>query len=113
MHEMALMEGLLDLIRGAAREQGFTHVARVVLEVGRLSGVEAEAMRFAFDVGTAGTVAEGALLEIEETEGAGRCLSCGRESPVQAFYDPCPACGDVPLVVTAGRDMRLRYLDVD
>lgn len=113
MHEMSLMASMLEIIEDQARTEGFGQVTRVVLEIGRLSGVEPEAMRFAFDVGTAGSIAEGADLLLEETPGRARCPACGLETPVEAFYDPCPACAGYPLEILQGRDMRIVSLDVE
>ena len=113
MHEMALMAGMLEIIQSSAAEQGFTKVNKVVLEIGRLAGVEPEAMRFAFDVGTQDSLAEGAELEIEETPGTGLCPGCQKESPLEAFYDPCPYCATVPMRILTGREMRIKFLDVD
>ena len=47
MHEMSLCESIMQIIEEAQR-QGFKRVIRVRLEIGRLSGVEIEAMRFRF-----------------------------------------------------------------
>ena len=113
MHEMSLMAGMMEIIQSSAAEQGFTKVTRVVLEIGRLSGVEPEAMRFAFDVGTQDSLAEGAELTIEETPGSGQCPACGKVSPLEAFYDPCPFCATVPMRILAGKEMRIKFLDVD
>ena len=113
MHELALMAGMLEIIRGEARAQGFARVTRVGLEIGRLAGVETEAMRFAFDVCTAGSVAEGAELAIEAPEGMGRCQSCGRDVPVLAFLGSCPGCGATDLRIIAGKELRIKYLDVE
>ena len=113
MHEMSLMASMLEIIEAQARLDGFRHVARVILEIGRLSGVEPEAMRFAFDVTTRDSVAEGAELVIEATPGRARCGSCGAEAPVQACFDPCAACGGFPQEILAGRELRLLALDVD
>jgi len=85
----------------------------VILEVGRLAGVEVEALRFAFDVVTAGSLAEGAALEIEEPAGLGRCAACGNVSPVTARYELCPRCRTLPLTVTGGTELRVKALDVE
>ena len=113
MHEMSLMASMLELIEAQAREEAFDRVTRVVLEVGRLAGVEPEAMRFAFDVGTHGSVAQGAELVLLDTGGRGRCQGCGLEAALEAFYDPCPACGRFPMEILAGRELRLVSLDVE
>ena len=69
MHELSLAEGVLDLIEETARREGFSRVHGVWLEIGRQSAVEPEAMRFCFDAVVRGTLAEGARLEIDVTDG--------------------------------------------
>ena len=44
MHEMSLAEGVVQIIEDAAREQGFSKVKTVFLEIGWLSSVEPDAM---------------------------------------------------------------------
>lgn len=113
MHEMSLAEGMLQIIEDSARANGFTGVKTVWLEIGQLAGVEAEALRFCFDAVTRGSVAEGACLEIVETPGEGRCLSCNRQVAVSERYDACPECGGFPVEVTGGTEMRIKELEVE
>lgn len=113
MHEMSLAEGVVQIIEDAAREQGFTRVRTVFLEIGWLSSVEPDAMTFCFDAVSRGTVAEGAKLEVIDVPGAGECLSCGRTVEIGAVFDPCPVCGGHPVHPTAGTEMRVRELEVD
>lgn len=113
MHEMSLAEGVLQILEDAAREQGFTSVKTVVLEIGRLSSVEPDAMRFCFDAVARGTLAEGAALEVIDLPGEGQCLSCGKTVALAAVYDPCPVCGEYPVQPTAGTEMRVKELEVD
>jgi len=113
MHEMSLAEGILDLIEDAARREGFGRVRTVFLEIGRLSSVEPDAMAFCFDAVTRGSRADGARLEIVTVPGTGLCLDCGRETVLEAVYDPCEHCGAVPVKVIGGTEMRVRELDVE
>jgi len=110
---MSLMASMLEIIEDHAAREGFRRVLRVDLEIGRLSGVEPEAMRFAFDAGTRDSVAEGAELVIQETPCLARCPACALESPLEAFYDPCPACGGYPMEILSGRVMRIVNLEVE
>jgi hydrogenase nickel incorporation protein HypA/HybF len=66
---------MIDLMTEHAR---CARVKRIVLEVGKLTAVLPDAIRFCFDVCSAETVAEGAELEIVETPGQARCRACGR-----------------------------------
>ena len=113
MHEMSLAEGVLQVIEDSARQNGFTQVKTVWLEIGELSGVEVEAMRFCFDAVVKGTLAEGARLEIVATEGQGRCLTCGQTVHIQLRYDPCPLCGGYPVEPVGGLEMKVKELEVE
>ncbi len=113
MHEMSLAEGVLQVIEDYAEKEGYSRVKTVWLEIGRLSGVEVEAMRFCFDAVTRGSLAEGAALEIVETEGQGWCLVCGKTVPLAARYEPCPECGDFQVQVAGGTEMRVKELEVE
>ena len=113
VHELALMEGMLLAIEESAQAQGFQRVRGVVLEVGCFAGVDPEALRFAFEVVTGGTVAEGACLTLEEPLGTGWCAACNQGLPVRSRLDPCPLCEGFPLRVTGGTELRLKALDVD
>lgn len=113
MHEMALAEGILQLIEDAARDQGFTSVRMVCLEIGQMSSVEPDALRFCFDAVTRDSIAAGAALEIVDTPGQGWCMQCSATVPMQALYDPCPHCGSYQVQATGGTEMRVKELEVD
>lgn len=113
MHEMSLAEGMLQIIEDSARANGFARVKTVWLEIGELAGVETEAIRFCFDAVTRDSVAEGAHLEIAETAGEGRCLSCNKMVRIAQRYDACPECGGFPVEITGGTEMRIKELEVE
>ncbi len=113
MHEMSLAEGVLQIIEDAAEEQSFRRVKTVWLEIGRLAGVEVEAMRFCFEAVTRDSVAQDAELQIIETPGRAWCMQCADTVEVQALYDACPRCGGYQLQVTGGNEMRVKELDVE
>lgn len=113
MHEMSLAEGILQVIDDAAREQGFSRVHVVRLEIGQLSSVEVEALRFCFDAVTRASLAEGARLQIDSVPGAGWCMMCSKTVPLPALYEACPHCGGYQIQPTAGTEMRVKDLEVD
>ena len=113
MHEMSLAESVLQIIEEAAQEQGFQRVRTIVLEIGQLAAVEFDAMRFCFDAVTAGSIAEGATLEMVTTPGAGWCLQCVASVPVTEQMGTCPQCGGFRVQVTGGTEMRVKELIVE
>ena len=113
MHEMSLAQNLLQIFVASAVTQNFRRVRGVVLEIGELSSVEPEAMRFCFDIVMRGTLAEDAVLDIIETAGEGCCQACGAFFAMDALYGLCPVCGSPHLQITAGRQMRVKDLSVE
>lgn len=113
MHEMSLAESVLQIVENSARSQDFSRVKAVWVEIGRLSCVEPEALRFAFAAVTDGSIAHGARLEIVEVAGRGVCLECAAEVELAERHAACPSCGSYKLRVTGGEDMRIRELEVE
>src|SRR5512147_2388389 len=113
MHEMSIAEGVLQLIEEAAEREGFKQVKTIWVEIGKLSGVEAEALSFCFDAVTRGSIAEGAAFEIVAVPGRGRCPQCGKETELEAVYDACRHCGALPVEVIGCTEMKIRELEVD
>lgn len=113
MHEMSLAEGVLQILEDAANAEHFSRVKSVRLEIGRLSSVEPEAMRFCFDAVTRGSIAEGAQLEIIDVPGTACCFACGATVEIAAVYDPCPACGGYGMQPVGGTEMRVKELEVE
>ncbi len=113
MHEMALTEGVLRLLEDQAAAQHFERVRKVWLEIGELSTVDPEALRFCFEAIRAGTLAEDAALEIIRTPGRAYCMDCSKAVRVVQRYDSCPDCGGDRLQVTGGDEMRVKELEVE
>lgn len=113
MHEMSLCESVLQVIEQQAEAQQFRRVTAVWLEIGALSGVEPEAMRFCFDVVMQGSLADGARLEIMDAPGVAWCLLCAQNVAVRQLYDQCPHCGSHQLQIVGGDQMRIKELEVE
>jgi hydrogenase nickel incorporation protein HypA/HybF len=113
MHEMTLAEYILQIIEEAAIAQDFTQVKTVWMEVGRLSCVEKEALRFCFSAVVDGTIAQRAKLEFIDIEGRGWCVRCECEMDISTLYDVCPACGSYAIQVVAGNEIRIHELEVE
>ena len=113
MHEFSLCEGIIDAITAQTRQQGFNRVRRVWLEIGALANVELDALRFAFEVVRADTVAASAELDIITLPGRAWCLECARAIEIDEFYAPCPRCAGYQWRLTGGNEMRIKELEVE
>lgn len=113
MHEMSLAEGMIQLLEDHARDQQFTKVNKIWLEIGQLSSVEVESLLFCFDAVAKNTLAQDAEVIVESVPGVGWCLDCAQPVHCSSLYEPCPLCQGHQIQVTGGKDMRIKELEVD
>lgn len=110
MHELSLLESVREIIESHAQSHHFSRVTQVTLEIGKLSCVEQEALRFGFDIVMQGTLAESANLIISEKEGLGLCRQCGQHTGMAALYDPCRHCGSPSVEIVEGMELKVKEL---
>ena len=108
MHELAVAEGLVDAV--TERLPG-TKISEVRLEIGALSGVVPDSLRFCFDLATEGTGLAGARLEITEPPAQCRCRTCGSEFQPDSPIVLCP-CGSPDAAVLSGEQLKIVSVSV-
>ena len=112
MHEISLMQTTLEVALDQAAKHGAQRIHWIKLRVGTLSGVIPEALEFAFDRVTEGTIAAGASLELESIPAICYCATCQAEfQPTDWVYD-CPRCHQLTAEVRQGRDLELAALEL-
>ena len=108
MHELAIAESVVEAV--TQRLPG-AKVACVRLEIGALSGVVPDSIRFCFDLATEGTGLAGARLEITEPPARCRCRACGAEFQPDSPIVLCP-CGSPDVAVLAGEELKIVSVQV-
>lgn len=108
MHELAITQSLVDAV---TEHTAGAPVAVVNLRVGKLAGVVPDALRFCFDMVTAGTPLMGAKLVIDEPDGVGRCRSCDDDFALPDLILLCP-CGSADVSVLSGRELSISSVEV-
>ncbi len=108
MHELAITEGVVTAVTEKLPDAKITCVR---LEIGALTGVVADSVRFCFELVTEGTNLEGASLEIEQPAASGQCRDCG-----SVFEPAWPIalcqCGSADVAVLSGADLRIISVQV-
>jgi hydrogenase nickel incorporation protein HypA/HybF len=112
MHEMSLAESVVQIAEETARSHGGSRISLVLVEVGRLAGVEIDALRFCFEAASRESLAAGARLVIEQPEGQAWCMPCGETVPLSGLAEPCPRCGSHQLQVTGGNELKVREVEI-
>ena len=113
MHELSLMEAVRDQALEQANRHGGGRIVAINLRIGSLAGVEPEALRFAFTVVMAGTIAEQARLVIEAVPAVCFCGPCAQPFPAAGGDCECPRCGAISLELLQGRELELRSLELE
>ncbi|MFV0435794.1 MAG: hydrogenase maturation nickel metallochaperone HypA [Desulfopila sp.] len=115
MHEISLVQGLVDQLKTLAAENSASRVLRVTMEIGPLAGVVIDAFRFGFDVlCQEDPLLEEAELVIEVPDVRYTCLTCHHQQVTAGPRpDKCTACGDVFLSADSGTDLLLRQVEME
>jgi len=108
VHELGITENIVAIV---SEKAGLRKVCRVKLEIGKLSAIMPDAVRFCFDICAQGTTLEGATLEIDEIEGLGKCQVCGEEMQLDLLAAICP-CGCCDIVCLAGQELNIKEMEV-
>lgn len=119
MHEMSLVQSLLDIVRQEIRAHELTTLKAVKVTCGRLSGAVPDALHMAFTALTRDTDLDGARLDLELVPVKLQCGECGENfSPSDneslAAFAPCPACGqEIGHRVVSGQDLNIEYIEAE
>ncbi|MGC8603939.1 MAG: hydrogenase maturation nickel metallochaperone HypA [Desulfomonilaceae bacterium] len=114
MHEMGIVQSILDIIEQQMKIHAAKKLVRVNLEFGAMTAVMPEAIRFAFEVLTKGTLTEGAEIDINIVPIKAICFDCGQEQLLDTFTPFCPVCSNGTMTVVEGKDeMRIVSIEVE
>jgi hydrogenase nickel insertion protein HypA len=115
MHEISLVQNLIEQLRQLAADNGTAKVLTVTMEIGPLSGVVIDSFQFGFDTLTAGDkLLGGARLVIRTPDAVCRCSDCGHVMVTNGIRpEQCPLCGDRLLIPEGGDDIILRQVEME
>jgi hydrogenase nickel incorporation protein HypA/HybF len=108
MHELSLTESIVATV---CEHVGDEPVRALALEIGALSGVVADAVRFCFELCAQGTPLEGARLDIAEIPGRARCRDCASLLELPDLIALC-RCGSANLEITGGRQLKIKAVEL-
>lgn len=112
MHELSVCQSVISQVEQIARTHAAKAVSLVQLSIGPLSGVEPALLAQAFPIAQAGTLAEGATLELESLPIRVRCRSCNAETDATANRLLCGACGDWQTTIISGDELLLTRVEL-
>ena len=112
MHEFSIMQSTLDIAFEHATNSKADKITSLHLRIGEFSGVIQEALEFAFEALTSGTIAEGATLEVEKVPICCYCDSCDKNFNPSGYSFECPDCKTPSASIIEGREMEITEIEV-
>ncbi|MCL5125626.1 MAG: hydrogenase maturation nickel metallochaperone HypA [Deltaproteobacteria bacterium] len=111
---MGIVQSILDIIEQQMKIHSAKRLVRVDLEFGAMTAVMPHAIRFAFEVLTKDTPAEGAEIDINIVPIKAVCFDCGQEQVLDTFTPFCPVCSTGTLTITEGKDeMKIVSIEIE
>jgi len=114
MHEMGIAMEIVDIAKASipADMQG-CKVRKVNLQVGKLSAIVADSLRFCFDLVIKDTPLEGAELAIAELPVVARCKDCQTEWTVTEAVFTCAECQSGNIDILSGRELDITSIEIE
>lgn len=107
MHELGMCE---DVVHAVERRATGRPVDAVGVRVGALLRVVPDAFVQAFELVTAGSVADGAELTLTVVPATARCEACGATAETDDPFPVCAACASPQVAVSGGDELTLEWL---
>jgi len=113
MHEVSLLESLIEQVQEIGAREKFTKVLEIRLSVGALSGVDPSCLEFCYSEVISGSILDGARLVLERVGLELRCENCGEVSkPTDSSALFCEMCSSGQVRILRGREFKIVDLEV-
>jgi hydrogenase nickel incorporation protein HypA/HybF len=114
MHELSIIQSVVDTVKKSAWEHKLKRVNKVKLVIGKLTMALPDSLQFAFEALAIDEMFENAVLEIEERNISCLCNSCQSCFQVDDKYRfICPQCGHDRVNIISGRELYIDYFEGD
>jgi len=113
MHELRIAASILDCVQVEAKRHPGSHISKVGIRLGELSGVDADALQFGFECLVKDTEYEPLMLDIEPVPRMQRCPQCRTEFHMTGYDPQCPRCGEFLTHCISGEQLDIAFMEVD
>ncbi len=111
MHELGLMDAVIRTVGRIAKEEHLTHVQKIVLEIGELSGTVPHFITDCYKAVVADTPYQDTELVIEIVPGIAFCNDCKIEFRIDVETLDCPKCHGKNLTPIDGKDFIIKEIE--
>jgi len=112
MHEYPITQQIIKIAEKHCLAAAALRVKKIKLVVGDYSGFVGDSIQMYFDAISAGTLCEGAVIEIEHVKPKLKCLGCGALFSRQYLSFACPHCGADGVPSEVGKEFYIESIEV-
>src|ERR1700728_1005837 len=113
MHELSIAISMIEQIMEESENRGGLEVEVVHLRLGVFSGVDKDALLFAYELACEGSPLAGSRLVIESIPLVIYCDACQKDPTPPSVYElSCPECGTPGQRIVTGREIEVASLEV-
>lgn len=120
MHELSMADAIVKTVIDVAEKNNAQEITEVTIEIGKLTLLNPEQLKFMIDVLSENTLLEGAEIIIEEIPIEIKCNSCDFVGPFPSddldHLVPivnCPECEGRDLKITRGRECNVKTIKIE
>ena len=112
MHELSIAMNIVEIACEQAKLNNLFAIDEIEIEVGELSGVEIDALKFVMEIAKKETILENSRTIFTLIPGLARCLICSKEFMTDSFFSQCPECKRFNFQIIQGQELRVKSLNV-
>lgn len=112
MHEYSIVQALLEQCEEHVLSNNATAVTKVVVKIGKMSGIEPHLLETAFDTFKEKTICDEAEFIMNIQPVTVECQECNLTTELEELHYRCPSCESLDIKVVDGEDMFLMQLEL-
>ncbi|MHA1834497.1 MAG: hydrogenase maturation nickel metallochaperone HypA [Candidatus Baldrarchaeia archaeon] len=121
MHEFSMAQQIFSIVMRVAKENNVKKILEINIEVGQLTFLNPDQLKFALKILSEDTIAQDAKIRIEIIQPEIRCNSCkytgrisydGPESHTiySIIFLKCPKCGSTDVEIIRGKECNIKNI---
>ncbi len=113
MHEMSIVASIVEIAENEAKKANANKITELEMDIGTVSGIELDALNFAFESIKPRTMLKNAEIKINTIPAKSKCEDCFSEFETDAVYALCPECNSYKTKIIQGKEMKVKSILVD
>ncbi len=110
---MSIVMSIVDIAENEARKANADVISELELDIGTVSGIETDALNFAFDSIKSKTMLKDADIKINIIQAKSKCEDCLFIFDTDNVYNLCPKCNSYKTNIIQGKEMKVKSILVD